>query len=108
MNSDQEFQTKVRVTGPMPPFVELAYAVWGHGADFDSDGDSVRPDSTSWTELTLILRPGHNERVDIDPCEDDDTTLRIRATSHQLLEGIVGVLLQSGAVAHADTDATVS
>ena len=88
----------VNVIGPMPPFYEVAYALWGKGIDFDSDGDSADPESTTWRELTVILRPNYEERVDIDPLQDDANKLKIQATSSDLLDRTCNYLHSVGAI----------
>lgn len=72
--------------GPRPPFYSLAEHLWGAGCDIDSDGDSEPPDSSDWTELTLILRTGQEEepRVDVDPLDDPSLVLWIRSDDEQL------------------------
>ena len=59
--------------GPRPPYWEVAYHLWGHGCDFDSDGNSEPdPATVEWTELTLELRSEKDQRIDIDPILDED------------------------------------
>lgn len=71
--------------GPRPPYYEVAQALWGD-RDFDSDGDSGTPDAADWTELSVILRPGYAERVDIDPVgEATRLVLCIRSESEELV-----------------------
>lgn len=71
--------------GPRPPFAEVAKELWG-SADFDSDGNSSEAGDTRWTELTVILRPGYVERVDIDPVSDDPLVLKVVSASAELAE----------------------
>lgn len=70
----------------MPPYYKVAYALWGKTADFDSDGDSDAPDSTSWRELTVTLRSDFKERLDIDPVNENRDLLKIESTSLELLD----------------------
>ena len=56
--------------GPRPFFGDVAEHLWGPGRDIDSDGNADDPLSDRWTELTLILRPDYEQRVDIDPLDD--------------------------------------
>jgi hypothetical protein len=68
--------------GPRPPYYRLAHHLWGPGADFDSDGDSIDPDATDWTELTLSLRDASGkssdfERVDIDRLDHEPLILAV-------------------------------
>ena len=86
------------VIGSMPPYYEVAYALWGRGVDFDSDGDSNNPESTAWREFAVIRRPENQERVDIDPLPNDVDTLNIRASSPDLLDRACAYLVSVGAV----------
>jgi hypothetical protein len=71
--------------GPRPSYVEVADHLWGEGCNIDSDGDSDPRDATDWTELTLILRPDLEERVDVDPIEGAvPLTLWIRSDDEAL------------------------
>lgn len=68
--------------GPRPPYYRLAHHLWGPGSAFDSDGDSVDPDATNWTELTVSLRDESGrasdvERVDIDPVNREPLVLAV-------------------------------
>lgn len=87
----------MRIIGDMPPYYEVAHALWGKECDFDSDGDSEPYDSICWRELTVILRPELRERVDIDPLESDRDTIHIRANSVELLNATCRFLYESGA-----------
>jgi len=72
-------------SGPRPPYYSLAEHLWGAGCDFDSDGDSKEPDATDWTELTVILRSAPEQRVDIDPVDDQELlVLAIRSDCEEL------------------------
>lgn len=88
----------VKVCGMLPPFSEVAYAIWGDDVDFDSDGDSINPDSTTWRELSIILRPDYEERLDIDPISDDKDTIKIVATSQQVLDAAYKFLYEYGSI----------
>jgi len=88
----------VDIVGSMPPYYEVAYAIWGNDADFDTDGDSDTPESTSWRELTVTLRPDYKERLDIDPFEDNMQKLNIKATSQDVLERACAFLQSVGAI----------
>lgn len=81
------------VIGPMPPYYEVAEAIWGPKPSIDSDGDSEVPESTKWRELTLTLRPAYVERLDIDPLEHNNDELYIRATSKEILDRATSFLL---------------
>ena len=71
--------------GKRPPFYELAQHLWGVGRDVDSDGNSSSPDATDWTELTIRLRRGENERVDVDPVGPaEPLVLSIRSENEEL------------------------
>jgi hypothetical protein len=57
--------------GPRPTCREVAHHLWGEGCDFDSDGNSdADPGTPDWTELTVALRPGETQRIDVDPIVD--------------------------------------
>lgn len=88
----------LQIKGPMPPFGEVADALWGTSVDVDSDGDSDTPESTNWRELTLILRANEQERIDIDPYEGDSNLLCVRGSSMELVESVVSFLVSVGAV----------
>ena len=86
--------------GPRPPFATVAEALWP-GADFDSDGDSRTPGATNWTELTVTLRPGYGERVDVDPVRKQPLVLRVSSESASLAERAASYLLRcSGGSVH--------
>jgi len=93
-----EHQATVRVIGPMPPYYEVAYAVWGNGCDFDSDGNSYERDSDSWRELTIIERPELQKRLDIDPLENNRDLLWMRANDRIVLQKALDFLIRCGAV----------
>jgi hypothetical protein len=70
--------------GPRPPFYLVADHLWGKGCNVDADGNSATRDATDWTELTLILRPDYQARVDVDPVEGAQV-LTLRISSEQEL-----------------------
>lgn len=80
--------------GPRPPFAEVAHHLWG-GVDFDSDGNSETPADVNWTELTLIRRPNHDERVDIDPVSEDPLVLKISSATPGLARRAADFLTRS-------------
>ena len=88
---------KIDLIGPLPPYYEIAYSLWGKGANFDSDGNSYDPESTSWTELTLILRSDKNQRIDIDSIEEK-SSLMLKTTSKELEEKVIQFLQKQGAI----------
>ena len=90
-------KTKIDLVGPLPPYYKIAYSLWGQGADFDSDGNSYDPESTSWTELSLILRSDENQRIDIDSLEGKNS-LMLRTTSTELKEKVMQFLRNHGAI----------
>lgn len=93
-----EFVKRVQVIGPMPPYFKVAEALWGVGVDFDSDGDSSFPEDTCWRELTVILRPDYDERIDIDPDDDDRNSIIVKSDSQALLARTLHFLVSCGAV----------
>ena len=90
---------KAKVVGNMPPYYAVAEAIWGRGVDVDSDGDSSTPDATDWRELTFILRPDYEERLDIDPTSEDPDVVVIQATSQDILDRTFKFLEGVGAIA---------
>ncbi len=90
-------ETKIDLIGPLPPYYEIAYSLWGKNSNFDSDGDSYDPESTSWTELTLILRSEKNQRIDIDPI-DGTKSLMLKTTSIELKQKVINFLQKHGAI----------
>jgi hypothetical protein len=80
--------------GPRPPYALVAEHLWGVGCDFDSDGDSLTPDSTDWTELTVELRSGDAKgaRVDVDPIDGPSLVLWIRSEDATIAEGAAAYL----------------
>ena len=102
MTHPHEHFRKAKVIGNMPPFYEVAEAIWGRGVDIDSDGDSSHPEDTNWRELTVTLRPDCDQRLDIDPTEKDRDIVFLRATSHEILERALDFLEGVGALARAD------
>lgn len=70
--------------GPRPSH-GLAAHLWGAGCDVDSDGNSTTESDRNWTELTLILRPACQERIDVDPLDYlQPLVLVIRSEDHDL------------------------
>ena len=90
-------KTTIELIGALPPYYEIAYSLWGKEADFDSDGNSYDPDSTTWTELSLILRSDENQRIDIDPIEGQNL-LELKTTSTELKEKVIKFLQNHGAI----------
>ena len=78
-----EKRITVQIGGPRPPFDKLAKYLWG-AVDYDSDGDSVDPESTNWTELTLTNRQDETQRIDVDPISEFPLRLVIRSESEEL------------------------
>ena len=88
---------KIDLISALPPYYEIAYSLWGKDANFDSDGNSYDPESTSWTELTLILRSDKNQRIDIDPIEGEDS-LMLKTTSKELEGKVIQFLQKHGTI----------
>jgi len=95
---DAEITRSVILAGDMPPYCELAYYLWGSETDFDSDGDSETPQSIEWRELTLIRRPGYDQRIDIDPDPASKDRLIIRGSTKELAERAIDFLRNKGAI----------
>jgi hypothetical protein len=81
----------VQIGGARPPFDKVAKYLWGP-VDCDSDGDSVQPESTNRTELTLINRQDETQRVDIDPISKSPLRIEIRSESEELAARIARFL----------------
>lgn len=88
---------KLKVINKLPPYYKIADALWGADANIDSDGDSVTPDSTAWTELTLILRSDETQRIDIDPIEESKD-LMLKSGSSDLLHKTLSYLKNYGSI----------
>lgn len=86
----------VELAGEMPPFYQLAEFLWWPNVDIDSDGNSDHPESTSWDELTLILRSDESQRVDIDPVRHG--RLKVRSDNEELLGKVISYLRNHGAI----------
>lgn len=78
------FEFRIHAPGPRPPLVLVAEHLWGAGVDFDSDGDSRTPDDQNWTALTIVLRGGKSERVDVDPVSESPLALKVVSESRDL------------------------
>ncbi len=81
--------------GALPPYYEIAEYLWGKDPNIDSDGDSYVPESTNWTELTLILRSDETQRIDIDPIEGRNA-LMLKTTSEELKTKVISFLKDHG------------
>lgn len=82
--------------GPRRPYYSVAEHLWGAGCNIDSDGDSDTPDSSDWTELTLILRSGLEDgpRVDVVPLDGPLPILWIRSDEEALAGRAAAFLLE--------------
>jgi hypothetical protein len=78
------FEFLVEIHGPRPPYGRVAEQLWGTGVDFDSDGNSASAEDPNWTELTVIRRPEHIDRVDVDPVSESPLVLRVSSPSRDL------------------------
>ncbi len=85
----------IKSPGPRPPFPEVAYHLWGRGADFDSDGNSITPGDRDWTELDIALRPAYTERVSVTPISEDPLVLEVSSESLQLARSAAEFLAKS-------------
>lgn len=81
--------------GRRPPFPEVAYHLWGPGCHFDSDGNDDQLPADGWTELTVMLRPAYEERVDIDPLDDDEPLVLVIRSERKNLAEKAGLFLKS-------------
>src|SRR5262245_14148627 len=80
---------------PRPFFGDVAEHLWGPGCDCDSDGnaDQALPDGR--TELTVALRPGCDQRVDIDALDDREPLILVIRSEHEALAREAAIFLQS-------------
>ena len=80
--------------GPRPPFGRVADYLWGFGANVDTDGNSLDPNDTNWTELTVQLRPDadHVNRVDVDPVSQSPLVLKVVSPTPALAQRVAGYL----------------
>ena len=76
---------RIKIEGPRPPYYHLSDTLWP-GVSIDSDGDSVTPDASDWTELTIINREDETQRIDIDPESEDPLILIVRSEVKELAE----------------------
>lgn len=84
MNTKVESAFLISEPGPRPPFYKVAYYLWGEGANIDSDGDSLDPEDTNWTELSVCLRDDETPEVDVYPISENPLILKISSTSYEL------------------------
>ena len=75
---------QIIVSGPRPPYFQVAEHLWGIDCNIDSDGNSVTPEDRQWTELTVCLRSNPEQRVDIDPLSYDPLILVVRSSDQTL------------------------
>jgi hypothetical protein len=81
--------------GPRPFFGDVADHLWGPGRDIDSDGNANEALPDGWTELTVILRPDREQRVDIDPLDDREPLVLAIRSEHEALAREAANFLQS-------------
>ena len=89
---------EMQLIGALPPCFLISDYLWGEGANIDSDGNSVTPQDTNWTELTLILRANEKKRIEIDPIEGKTGFLIVKSTDEKLAHSVVNYLRAYGAV----------
>ena len=80
--------------GPRPFFGDVADHLWGPGCDVDSDGNADEPLPDGWTELTVALRPGCEQRVDIDPLDDREPLVLVIRSEHEALARKAAIFLR--------------
>ena len=81
--------------GERPHFPSVAHHLWGNECDFDSDGNDGEASVGGWTELTIALRPDCQERVDVDPLDDDEPLVLVILSESDDLAKTAALLLQS-------------
>jgi hypothetical protein len=81
--------------GPRPFFGDVAEHLWGPGCDIDSDGNADEALLDGWTELTLILRPDYEQRVDIEPLDDREPLVLAICSEQEELARQAANFLQS-------------
>lgn len=92
MSDTGEYTYVAAVVGDLPPYWQVAEALWGTGVDFDSDGDAAHRNATDWRELTIALRPHCNDRLEIDAMEGSHDMILLRASSQEILRRAVAFL----------------
>src|SRR5262245_766927 len=83
--------------GPRPFSGDVAEHLWGPGCDYDSDGNDDQALPDGWTELTVALRPGCEQRVDIDRLDDREPLVLVIRSEHKELARIAALFLRSEA-----------
>ena len=81
--------------GPRPFFGDVARHLWGPSCDYDSDGNADQALPDGWTELTVALRPGCKQRVDIDPLDDREPLVLVIRSEHEVLAREAAIFLRS-------------
>ncbi|GGX17590.1 hypothetical protein [Undibacterium macrobrachii] len=90
---DHEYIIHLVNPSSRPPFYLVADRLWGIGCNIDSDGDSIVPEDTEWTELYLRLRGGSEfDEVNIGPISDNPLILAVRSPSKFLCENTAAFL----------------
>jgi len=84
INEGQVYTQYVTAPRERPPFEWLQKFVWEKQIDTDTDGNAIQPNSTAWTELTVITRDDKRERFDIDPVREEPLILKIRSEKEHL------------------------
>ena len=84
MNTEDESKFVISKPGPRPPYYKVADYLWGEGANIDSDGNSLNPEDTNWTELSVSYRDEETPYVHVDPISENPLVLEVRSTSYEL------------------------
>ena len=84
MNTEDESKFVISKPGPRPPYYKVADYLWGEGANIDSDGNSLNPEDTNWTELSVCYRDEETPYVHVDPISENPLVLEVRSTSYEL------------------------
>lgn len=91
------FEHRIELIGELPAYYKIADVLWGVDADIDSDGNSETAESTSWSELTLILRSDTEQRLEIDPDEKGERFLLVSSMKEDLVTKTIDYLKKFGA-----------
>lgn len=89
-----EYLVNIVEPGLRPPFYQIAEHLWGSNCNIDSDGNSETPDDARWTELSIELRGGAGQRVDVDPISVEPLVLQVRSTSLHLAQEVARFIVR--------------
>ena len=83
--------------GPLPYWGDVADHLWGPDCNYDSDGNADQAPPDAWTELTVVLRPRCDERIDVDPLDHCEPLVLVIRSENKALARKAALFLQSEA-----------